>query len=339
MQPTHNTIRTQAPQLTPRDDVRKTVSEALKRVDSFIRQGELDQAERCVVQAREIDPKNIYAYAFLERINILKEQARENSLAVAACKVGEEKKSRSNEQIKATGTSSPQAPQKSPSLSRSDSPAQRANESSKPTVSCPPKVVSVQPETKTATQAGTSHRTADAPANVRSAAPQQGGIQRTSEEERNAKIQQMIKVAVESVRKEVEQKQMEIRAHEREEFMRREQVRIKEAAETARREEERRQMELRKGSEERLQQKIHQILQQKLANKPAADTVPSVNENLPAPSGRDTQEPHAPLPQPPLSAERSETLERYKLVLSSVWADGAVSPEEDATLKELRESL
>ena len=85
-------LKNQLRELTPQNDVKKVVSEVLKRVDGFIRKGELDQAEHCVLQAREIDPKNIYAYAFQERITILKDQVYQNSLAAAACKSSEETK-------------------------------------------------------------------------------------------------------------------------------------------------------------------------------------------------------------------------------------------------------
>ncbi len=59
-------------ELTPRDDNKKIVSEVLKRVDQLIRKGELDCAEREIAKAKEIDPRNVYAFAMQERISALK---------------------------------------------------------------------------------------------------------------------------------------------------------------------------------------------------------------------------------------------------------------------------
>jgi CheY-like chemotaxis protein len=61
-------------ELTPRDDIKKKVSEILKRVDRLLRAGELDQAIREIIQAKEIDPKNIYIFAYEERVAHLKEE-------------------------------------------------------------------------------------------------------------------------------------------------------------------------------------------------------------------------------------------------------------------------
>jgi CheY-like chemotaxis protein len=59
-------------ELTPRDDNKKIVSEVLKRVDQLIRKGELDCAQREIVKAKELDPRNVYALALEERISALK---------------------------------------------------------------------------------------------------------------------------------------------------------------------------------------------------------------------------------------------------------------------------
>jgi CheY-like chemotaxis protein len=61
-------------ELTPRDDIKKKVSEILKRVDRLIRAGEVDQAMREIIQAKEIDPKNVYIFAYEERITYLQEE-------------------------------------------------------------------------------------------------------------------------------------------------------------------------------------------------------------------------------------------------------------------------
>ena len=61
-------------ELTPRDDIKKKVSEILKRVDRLIRAGEIDQAMREIISAKEIDPKNVYVFAYEERITYLREE-------------------------------------------------------------------------------------------------------------------------------------------------------------------------------------------------------------------------------------------------------------------------
>jgi CheY-like chemotaxis protein len=61
-------------ELTPRDDIKKKVSEILKRVDRLIRAGELDQAIREIIQAKEIDPRNVYIFAYEERLAHLKDE-------------------------------------------------------------------------------------------------------------------------------------------------------------------------------------------------------------------------------------------------------------------------
>ncbi|MBI3788345.1 MAG: response regulator [Ignavibacteriales bacterium] len=62
------------PELTPRDDIRKVVSEILKRVDQLLKVGDVDQGMREIIRAKEIDPKNIYIHAYEERINFLKQE-------------------------------------------------------------------------------------------------------------------------------------------------------------------------------------------------------------------------------------------------------------------------
>jgi len=326
-------IKAHSQELTPRDDVKKNVSEILKRVDNFIRKGELEQAELCVTQAREIDPKNIYAFAFQERITNLKEQAKQNSLAAAACKKAEKaaqtevvksqidakqpQKEQPKAQPKPQPTPTPQRPPVTAIKSQAPLPPNPANSLKTDKAPIAPKA---QPTSAQVTQAP-----------LQASVQQPATAQQKSEEERNIKIQRMIKSAVDAVRKEVELKQMEIRAKEREEFVRREKARIEEAADIARKAEEQRQLGLRKKSEEDLQQKIREALRRK----PAED-IQIVPQQAPADAA--TEKPGTPSQSPTLSqiecsisSERLETLERYKLVLSSVWADGAVSAEEAST--------
>jgi CheY-like chemotaxis protein len=334
--------KVQPRELTPHDDVKKVVSEALKRVDNFIRKGELDEAERCVLKVREIDPKNIYAYAFQERITMLKEQAHQNLLAAAACKATEEAR-RMEEEHK----------QKDETRSQKEQPKPQAKLQPAPRA-----IPEIQPATaaKNGTQSVANAKTV--PNSIKSADVEkeqptippistvkfatnehQAEAQRTIDEERNLKIQRMIKLAVESARKEVEMKQMEIRAKEKAEFERVEQIRIKEAAEAARKTEEERQTKLRKKSEEQLQQKIREALQRKPVVEILAAPQQPASEGSTTPSNTNYQPIPLPPTERPMSPERLETLERYRLVLSSVWVDGAISAEEASTLKQLRESL
>ena len=76
--------------LTPRDDVKKKVSEILKRVDHLIRAGEIDQAMREIIQAKEVDPKNVYIFAYEERITYLKEEHEKHRLQEQTRKDAEE---------------------------------------------------------------------------------------------------------------------------------------------------------------------------------------------------------------------------------------------------------
>ena len=329
-------------ELTPRDDIKKVVSDVLRRVDTFIHRGELDQAELCVIQARDIDPKNIYAYAFQERISILKEQAHQNSLAAAACKVVEESKRNEGMHLRVNALQ-PQKEQSKP-LPKQDSPQLVSQH--QPSVAAK-SVVQREPDLKTISS---SEKIPIAPKKssfvpsipvvaLQSSNQQQTEVQRNLERDRNLKVQRMIKTAMEAVRKEVEQKQMETQAREKEELARREQVRVKEATEAKRKAEEQRQTELKKKSDEELQKKIREALQRKPASVIPADPVKVIPT---APLERlqsDSQISALTHPESPVSFERSETLERYKLVLSSVWADGAVSEEEASTLKQLRQSL
>lgn len=61
-------------ELTPRDDIKKKVSEILKRVDRLIRAADIDQAIREIILAKEIDPRNVYIFAYEERLTHLKEE-------------------------------------------------------------------------------------------------------------------------------------------------------------------------------------------------------------------------------------------------------------------------
>lgn len=71
-------------QLTPRDDARKSVSEILKRVDNLIKAEQFDQAVHEVYRAKQIDPNNVYVYAYDERIGTLVEQVKQREIETAS---------------------------------------------------------------------------------------------------------------------------------------------------------------------------------------------------------------------------------------------------------------
>ena len=62
--------------LTPRDDIKKSVSEILKRVDQLLKSGSLDEAQKQIARAKEIDPKNVYVFAYEERLNSMIEEKK-----------------------------------------------------------------------------------------------------------------------------------------------------------------------------------------------------------------------------------------------------------------------
>ncbi len=76
--------------LTPRDDIRKKVSEILKRVDRLIRAGDIDQSIREIIRAKEIDPKNVYIRAYEERLVYLKEEHEKHAEEERTRKAAEE---------------------------------------------------------------------------------------------------------------------------------------------------------------------------------------------------------------------------------------------------------
>jgi CheY-like chemotaxis protein len=86
------------PDLTPRDDIKKKVSEILKRVDRLIRAGEIDQAMREIIQAKEIDPKNVYVFAYEERITYLREEHEKHQQQEKTRKDAEEAARRRDEE-------------------------------------------------------------------------------------------------------------------------------------------------------------------------------------------------------------------------------------------------
>lgn len=107
--------------LTPRDDIKKKVSEILKRVDRLIRAGEIDQAMREIILAKEIDPKNVYIFAYEERLAHLKEEhehhkeeEKTRQQAEEAARKRDEELRRKQEEEEARKATEEEAPKKEP---------------------------------------------------------------------------------------------------------------------------------------------------------------------------------------------------------------------------------
>ncbi len=87
------------PELTPRDDDRKRVSEILKRVDQLIKAGSLELAQKEVENARAIDPKNVYVHAYQERlIHLLEEREQKRKADEEAVRKFQEEQKRLDEE-------------------------------------------------------------------------------------------------------------------------------------------------------------------------------------------------------------------------------------------------
>lgn len=82
------------PDLTPRDDNKKLVSEILKRVDQLIKSKSLEQATLELSRAKTLDPKNIYILAYEERLNALIEETKKQRIAEEQKKKEEEEAQR-----------------------------------------------------------------------------------------------------------------------------------------------------------------------------------------------------------------------------------------------------
>ncbi|MBI2618928.1 MAG: response regulator [Ignavibacteriales bacterium] len=85
------------PELTPRDDIKKAVSEILKRVDQLLKAGELDAAMQQIAKAKATDPKNVYVFAYEERLDAMIEERRVAQEIEAKRKAEEEKRRQEEE--------------------------------------------------------------------------------------------------------------------------------------------------------------------------------------------------------------------------------------------------
>lgn len=72
------------------EEIRTEANVILKVVDQFVKAGLLEQAKEHLEKARLIDPTNAYIYAFQERIAFLKEEAAKKNIAVSNRKVMED---------------------------------------------------------------------------------------------------------------------------------------------------------------------------------------------------------------------------------------------------------
>ena len=85
--------------LTPRDDIKKSISEILKRVDQLLKAGSLEEAKAQIDKAKEIDPKNVYVFAYEERLAGMMEEKKKRD-AREALRNAEEEEQRKEEEAR-----------------------------------------------------------------------------------------------------------------------------------------------------------------------------------------------------------------------------------------------
>ena len=85
--------------ISPQNDIAKMVSETLKRVDHLIKAGNIDQSIREIIQAKQLDPKNIYIYAYEERLAYLKQEHEKNIERERTRRDAEEAARKRNEEL------------------------------------------------------------------------------------------------------------------------------------------------------------------------------------------------------------------------------------------------
>lgn len=84
--------------LTPRDDIKKKVSEILKRIDQLLKAGDLDQAAHQLGRAKEVDPKNVYIFAYEERMEGMFKERKEAEITEAKRKSEQEARKKEEEE-------------------------------------------------------------------------------------------------------------------------------------------------------------------------------------------------------------------------------------------------
>lgn len=325
------------------DEVKKAISEVLKNADNFIRRGELDQAESCVTKAKQIDPTNIYAYAFQERIDSLKDKAHRHIVSTSLYEVSDNFEQNDGGIVQMMKNIRPEDQSKQQSESqRTLYPISReqllaaARNFAQPEFKPTSVYLSEKPSFL-------SHENCVLPnvsveQSISSPKSQSGGPEQ-SDEARELKIQRIIKAALQSARKQIEQDKTETRSYQQGGSSEMERMKIQDLVKSSRAGSEQGTSELREVLEGDLQQRIRDAIQRKSKSNAIEGSVGPVSNAPSQESELDGQEFAPPHTEPEPNTDRLETLERYKLVLSSVWADGAATQEEIATLEQLRQLL
>ncbi len=311
--------------------MKSSANDVLKTADTLIRRGQLEEAEACVTRAQQIDPKNIYSYAFKERIASLKEEALRKSLHQQKemqdrnNKVGETAPPFSLQSQEDTVNSQEQKNlhpiSQDDLLAAARSFVQPEFVTTKDLLSEKPTILDTNmlpfsslPSSTLSTFAGSSLDVRD-----------------EKEESREAKIQQLVRNAIEAARNRTEAnkaitKDRTLTSQSKVEDLEQSSLRIGEGEEA----------EIRKVLEGDLQERIREALRRKKGSSPMERSKATIVENLPKVSEPSSQELKTPAMDAIIDADRKATLGRYKLVLESVWTDGAASLEEIETLEQLR---
>jgi CheY-like chemotaxis protein len=285
----------------------KMVSGILKCVDDLVRKNEFDQAELVLSQAKKIDPKNIYAHAFGERIAILKGLVQVNTPVVHMFDLR---------------TTAPRGEAPTPQIA--DVKSQGLHQS-------PP---ASNPSVRLQAEMQTRKRTEEKEALVE--------IRKTVEADLAKKEHEHILDATAASRGEGEQCRIQVSKKEEAEYSRKVQRIITEAFKSKLRKGEKLQPAIAaKESEESCQRE-----QMKIATEEARQAKDSLAISRAAPrvppstcSKNTTISSKPEEKKQPIRFDRQEALSQYKLALASVWTAGAATTEEADTLNKLRMSL
>lgn len=85
-----------SPSIPP--ESKKQVSEILHRVDALVKSGELARAREELDKAKQVDPRNVYIFAFEERLNSLEEERKRAEIEAEIRKAEEENRRRLEEE-------------------------------------------------------------------------------------------------------------------------------------------------------------------------------------------------------------------------------------------------
>ncbi len=320
--------------INPTDEMKRSVSEVLKTADSLIRRGHFDEAEVCVTKAQQLDPQNIYAFAFKERIAILRQEAlgKSSEGQTAIGNPGGTVK----ENIFAVTVHSQEVPvnphQPPPKSMYPISKEQllaAAKDFLEPEFRSTEELMSEKStlaETKDSSFSSLSARA------MSSCSDSISDLRREMEESRDAKIQRLVKNAMETARKQVGTQSTH--GYGESQTMH---LNFKDIVESAQQLDDRQRIEYREALEGDLQERIREALRRRTTSVELPDDPFQEREAGDAIS--QSREPSCDRADHILDTERSETLARYQLVLASVWADGAASEEEVETLEQLRQLL